>query len=91
MGKAETITLRVQDVSEQREFVADVPTEATWGEAMASIVKSMQLPTNTPDGEETVYTGRLERQGRHLHPSEVVGDVLQNEDRIVMQPEITAG
>lgn len=91
MGKPETVTLNVQDMSGQREFVArDVPKDASWGEVMHSVLNSMSLPQNVAGGE-SAWRGRLEREGRHLHASEIVGDVLQDEDRIVLQPEVNAG
>ena len=37
------------------------------------------------------YQARLDRDGRHLHSSEVVGDALMPNDRVVLQPEINAG
>ncbi len=91
MSDSDTLTLHVQDMSGQREFVArGVSREATWGETMNSIVATMSLPRNTPSGE-TVWSGRLEREGRHLHTSEIVGDSLETGDRIVLQPEVNAG
>ena len=91
MANSETITLRVQDMSGQREFVArDVPKDSSWGETMKGIVANMSLPQNTPTSPN-IWTGRLEREGRHLHTSEIVGDALENEDRIVLQPEVNAG
>jgi len=91
MAQSDTLTLHVQDMSGQREYVArDVPSDALWSEAMSSIVAKMSLPKNSPSGD-SVWTGRLEREGRHLHGSEVVGDALQTGDHIVLQPEVNAG
>jgi hypothetical protein len=89
--KTETITLNVEDMSGQRQYVArNVPTDASWSETMNGIVAGMSLPQNTPTGEG-VWSGRLEREGRHLHGSEIVGDALQDGDQIVLQPEAIAG
>lgn len=91
MAESETMTLYVQDQSGQREYVArDVPCEASWGETLNSIVATMELPKNNPGGE-SVWSGRLEREGRHIHTSEIVGDALEEGDRIVLQPEVNAG
>ena len=91
MNREGRITLHVQDVSGQREYVArDVPTDASWGETLKSLLAHLSLPKNSPAGE-TVWTGRLEREGRHLHSTEIVGDALRDEDRIVLQPEVNAG
>ena len=89
--KEDTITLNVEDMSGQRKFVArDVPTDASWGETMSSLISNMSLPQNTPTGQG-VWSGRLEREGRHLHGSEIVGEALQDGDQIVLQPEAVAG
>jgi hypothetical protein len=37
------------------------------------------------------YQALLEREGRHLHAAERVSDVLEPQDRIVLQPNIDAG
>ncbi len=90
MSKPQTISLTVQDASGQREFVArDVPKDACWSEAMNAILAKMSLPRN--DSGENRWTGRLDREGRHLHGSEIVGQSLREGDRIVLQPETTAG
>lgn len=88
MDKSEKITLHLQDATGQREFVAQgVPKGASWGETLKSIVANMDLPKNTPAG----WQGKLEREGRHLHSSEIVGESLLDGDRIVLQPETDAG
>jgi len=91
MPNKDTITVRVQDMSGQREFVAKgVRTDVSWGEAMNGILAGMSLPTNTPTSE-TVLTGRLEREGRHLHDSEIVGDALCDQDLVRLEQEVSAG
>ena len=91
MSKSETITLHVQDMSGQREYLArDVPTDASWGETMGSILGNMSLPKNNP-ASPNVWSGHLEREGRHLHASEIVGDALVDGDQVVLQPEVNAG
>ena len=91
MENSNTISLHIQDMSGQREFVAkNIPRDAYWGETMGKILSNMQLPQNTPSSGNT-WTGRLEREGRHLHTSEIIGDAMINEDHIVLQPEVNAG
>ena len=88
MNKPEKITLHLQDATGQREFVArDVPMDASWGETLKSIVANMNLPSNTP----AEWQGKLEREGRHIHSTEIVGDALEEGDRIVLQPKAEAG
>jgi hypothetical protein len=42
-------------------------------------------------GRELEYRARLEREGRQLHSSERVGEVLRRDDEIVLTPRIHAG
>ena len=91
MGKAETVSIRVGDMSGQRNAVTDLPTEASWGEALDGILGKLSLPKNPAGEEPVVWTGRLEREGRHLHASEVIGDALQEDDEVVIQRDIQAG
>ncbi len=87
-SESNNITLHLQDATGQREFVArGVPTDASWGETLRSVVANMNLPANTP----AEWQGKLEREGRHLHSAETVGDALEDGDRIVLQPRAEAG
>ncbi len=86
-----TISLCVQDMSGQRQVVArDVRRDASWGETLDSLLTTMDLPKNEPAGTGG-WAGHLEREGRHIHPSEIVGDALVDNDTVVLQPEVTAG
>lgn len=92
MGKPETLGLRASDVSGQAmATLEDVPREATVGEMVQGLLDQMSLPKNDASGRPLQYQARLEREGRHLHTSEVVGDSLQEDDHIVLQPNIDAG
>jgi len=91
MSNNNTITLHVSDMTGQRQFVArDVPTDASWGETMDSIMGKMDLPANSPD-DEAVWMGRLEREGRQLRANEIVGDACRDQDHVVFQKEVNAG
>ena len=94
MGKPENlgIGLSVTDVSGQKVAnVRNVPTEATVGELVQGLLPKMDLPQNDPSGRPLNYQARLEREGRHLNASERVGEALQEEDRLVLLPNIDAG
>ena len=92
MGNPETISLHVEDMSGQRQLeVDDVPIQASWGETLSAILNELSLPKNSPAGDDAIWAGRLEREGRHLNSSELVGDALQDGDRIVIQRDINAG
>lgn len=89
MSKTETlneISLEASDVSGQKVVnVSNVPADATVGELIRGLLAQMSLPDNVP------YQARLEREGRHLHASEIVSDALKSGDRVVLQPSIDAG
>ena len=86
------ISLRIRDASHQKRARADAPTDASVGELVQGLVKSrMRLPEHDPEGRPLNYHARLEREGRHLHASERVGDALKEDDEIVLQPNIQAG
>ena len=51
----------------------------------------MQLPQMDAHGRPLTYQVRLEREARHLHGSELIGEALQTDDRLVLQPNIDAG
>jgi len=92
MRRNETINLRVQDVTGQREInVRDIPADTLWGDALSQIVSGMSLPPNESADQSNIWQGRLEREGRHLNSSEVVGDALRDDDLVVLQPEVMAG
>lgn len=86
------IGLQVSDVSGQKvASVVDVPPQATVGELVQGLLAQMNLPQNDVSERPYVYHARLEREGRHLHASELVGQALQDGDRVVLQPNIDAG
>ncbi len=90
--KTGAIDIQASDVTGQKEAQAKgVPTDATVGELVSELLTRMSLPQNDVSGRPLTYHARLEREGRHLHASEVVGDALEQDDRIVLQPNIDAG
>jgi hypothetical protein len=87
-----TVPIRAQDLSGQKLVdVQDVPTDARIGELVEGLIPRMNLPRTNSGGQPLTYHARLEREGRHLNASEVVGQVLQPNDRITLQPELVAG
>lgn len=65
--------------------------EMSVGELLDTLVPRMRLPRLGNGGRSLTYHARLEREGRHLHTTEVVGEALQSRDRIMIQPTIEAG
>lgn len=86
------MTLLISDVSGQKErTVTKPPRDATVGELIQAMLPQMRLPEADANGRPLTYHARLEREGRHLHGSEVIGEALEPNDRLVLQPNIDAG
>ena len=84
--------LHVSDVTGQKlRSVGNVPVDCTVAELIERVLADMRLPKNDGAGRPLVYHARLEREGRHLHGSETVGDTLQSGDKVVLTPNIEAG
>lgn len=92
MIQATSVPVRVADVSGQTAVdVLDVPADASVGELVSGVLPRLNLPRSDSAGRRLAYHARLDREGRHLHSSERVGDVLMPNDRLVLAPEIHAG
>lgn len=86
------IGIEVSDVSGQkRALVSELPADATVGELVSGLLEHMELPQNDVSGRPLTYRARLDREGRHLHASEMASDVLEPGDQVVLQPDIEAG
>lgn len=84
--------LDVSDVSGQKRMtVDDFEQDATIGELVERLLAEMDLTRQDREGRAITYHARLEREGRHLHAAERIGDVLQRGDQLVLQPNIDAG
>jgi len=89
---ANRLNFSASDISGQRAVkVRGFPENATVNEMIKGLVEKMGLTQRDPAGREYTYQARLDRDGRHLNPSEVVGDVLREDDQIVLHPNIDAG
>ena len=89
---SQTIRVRANDVSGQKTVQApEVPVDASVGELVETFLAQMSLTTHDVEGRPLIYHARLEREGRHLHSSELVGEALQEDDQIVLSPNIDAG
>ena len=94
MGQVVAIDdLKVQasDVTGQRSARVRAPRDATVGEWVEALVDRLGLKRNDGSGNPYAYRPRLEREGRHLNASEIVGDVLEEDDQVVLQPNVSAG
>lgn len=87
-----SLGLRVSDVSGQKSARATgVPVSSTVGELVQGLLAKMGLASSDADGRPLQYYARLEREGRHLNGSELVGDSLQEDDELTLTPNIDAG
>jgi hypothetical protein len=89
---AATLDIRARDLTGQKRFrLTGVSGESSVGELVRSALARMGLVSRARAGRELEYRARLEREGRQLHSSERVGEVLRRDDEIVLTPRIHAG
>ncbi len=87
-----TMELTVSDVSRQKvRHIENVPSETTAAEIVQSYLDDLGIAKNEPGGRSLTYRALLPREGRHLRPNERIGDSLENDDWVVIQPNIDAG
>ena len=94
MTQAATLTmdLRVSDITGQKNVKASaVPAHYTIAELVQRLIAKMGLAPTSSGGQPLAYHARLDREGRHLHGTETVGDALQADDELVLTPDIDAG
>jgi hypothetical protein len=95
MTATQTMTVSFNHVSAQRQFTArNVSPDATFREVRDRVVDEMGLNTNGGNGSGSgadAWSGLLLREGRHIHPSERIGDAVQDGDQVELAPEIHAG
>ena len=91
--QAASMEVTVSDVSRQRvRYIDNLPPETTAAEVVQSYLDDLGIGRTEPEtGRSLTYRALLPREGRHLRPNERVGDSLENQDWIVIQPNIDAG
>ncbi len=88
----EAFALSVGDVAGHKQVrAAGIPADMTVAELVQGLAAKMGLPERDAEGRSLSYHVRSDSEGRHLHGSEIVGDVLLPNDHIVLQPNIQAG
>lgn len=91
-GNGKVLDIEAIDVTGQRrKRMLDYPADATVRDLLGDLVDQMELNRTNPAGAPVVYHGRLQREARHLHNSEIVGEALQSGDVISLHPKINAG
>jgi len=86
------LSLTARDMTGQRAFsVRDLPADTTVQELIQGLVPRMGLPAEDSTGRPHAFHAFLERGGRHLRSAETVGEVLRDQDEIVLHPDVQAG
>jgi len=84
--------LEVHDASRQKCLTVEkVPRDATVGEVVQNLLAELGLPIEDADGRPLSYQALLEREQRHIHATERVGDALLPNDSLTLHPNIQAG
>jgi hypothetical protein len=90
MRTADTISVTVEDFTGQlRRRARGIPTEATVGELVGSLMHELRLPANDSQGRPLTYSARA--NGESLTESDRVGDVLLEDDVVTLTQNVTAG
>ena len=87
MGK---IRFTVSDATLQREREVECNSAASVESMLSSLLPQLDLPLNSLDGP-VAYTIRNNRSGVQLPASSRVGEVIEENDACVIQPEIVPG
>jgi hypothetical protein len=86
------LNVTARDATGQRKFsVRDLLGDTTVQELVQGLVPRMGLPAEDSSGAPQAFHAFLERDGRHLLASETVGEVLRDQDEIVLHPDVQAG
>ncbi len=88
----DTLTLEITDVSLQKRIRKhNVRRDASVGDLVQESLPELRLPATSSNGEPLTYHVRLEREGRHLHASERIGDAVRADDSVMLLPNVDAG
>ncbi|MBW1884171.1 MAG: hypothetical protein JRG89_12765 [Deltaproteobacteria bacterium] len=86
------LDLHARDVTGTKKVrVPSANPEATIRELTQGLLRRMGLIREDAGGQPLEWQMRLERGGRQLNDSELVGDALQLDDEIVLLPKVNAG
>jgi hypothetical protein len=88
---ADDVSIAVSDMHGARVVNWRAPSGASVQELIEATQQELGLPRQDLEGRAYTYHARLEREGRHLLATEMLGDVLEPDDHVVLQPHISAG
>lgn len=87
-----TISVEISDLSRQKRLKkSQVDVSMSVGELIESVLGPLRLSPLDSVGRSLTYRAFRERDGRHLHAAEKIGDAIQDNDRLTLQPNIDAG
>jgi len=92
MITAATLNITASDVTGQKHAHArNFPADGSVGDLVDALLPRLRLPDVDRSGGPMQYDARLQREERHLHRSELVGDALLSDDHLVLHPRVIAG
>jgi hypothetical protein len=87
-----TLSITARDITGQKRFRArDIPGDYLVGDVVDGLLPRMQLDHRDQSGSPIKFEARRERGGLHLNRAEIVGEVLKEDDELVLTPRIMAG
>ena len=91
MSSAATLDLFASDLTGQKSMrISGIPPEWQVSELVPRLLQRMGLIREDAQGHPLSYRARLDREGRNLAGSELVGDVIESGDSVTLAPEIFA-
>jgi len=92
MDTLDTVRLNARDASGQRRVVLkSVRTDSTVEELVWGLMRRLGLPEKDSTGMPQAFHAFHERSGRHLLPSQTIGESLVNDDELILHPDVQAG
>ena len=86
------ITIEVWDATGNKQQLVQVPADAAINRVIAVLVRKMNLPQYSPDGQLMSYKFQHRGTGRQLLDNETLASAgVRDGDVVRLQPEITAG
>jgi hypothetical protein len=98
MGSPKTVRLKARDVSGQKmPHSVKAPADGSIEELVSNCLSRMELPRNDTENRPITYhafrlsPGSVVGSGEHLNPGDMIGEVLEDDDTVVLHPDISAG
>jgi hypothetical protein len=86
------ITIEVWDATGNKKQLVQLPGDAAVNRVIAVLVRKMNLPQHSPDGQLMSYKFQHRPTGRQLLDTETLASAgVRDGDIVRLQPEITAG